>query len=158
MHMRRGFTLVELIVVIGIIIATSVVVLMSLFGRRSDADLIATSQQAATLLREAQSDAVAQEGDVAWGVYFSNATASAPFYALFSGGSYAMTTTVDNYPLPPTVAYQTSTLASGATTSIIFSPITGSASASTTIGFYMPKGSAAFSSTISVASSGEVNY
>jgi prepilin-type N-terminal cleavage/methylation domain-containing protein len=162
--MRKGFTLVELLVVAVIMMIIGATVVVNLFGRRTDADLTAATQQAATLLREAQSDALAQENgatqgssSVAWGVRFSNATATAPFYALFSG-SYSATTTVGYYSLPSTVSYRTSTLASGATLDIIFSPITGAASASTSIGFYMPKESAAFSSTISIASSGEISY
>ena len=90
-------------------------------------------------------------------MHFSNATATAPFYALFTG-SYSASATVGYYPLPSTVAYQTSTLATGATLDVVFSPISGAASTSTSIGFYMPQENVAFSSTISVASSGEVSY
>jgi len=161
--MRKGFTLVELLVVFGIMIAISAIVFANLAGKRSNTDLTATTQQVATLLRQAQSDAVAQENgaaqgsSVSWGVHFSNTTTTQPFYALFTG-SYGATTTVGYYLLPPTVAYRTSTLAAGATLDVIFSPITGAASVSTSIGFYMPEENAAFSSTISVASSGAVSY
>lgn len=161
--MRKGFTLIELMVVFGIMIALGAIVFANLAGRRTDADLTATTQEVATLLRQAQSDAVAQQNgavsgnSVSWGVHFSNATATAPFYALFNG-SYSATTTVGYYALPSTVAYQTSTLAAGASLDVIFSPITGAASTSTSIGFYMPKENTAFSSTISIMSSGEVSY
>jgi len=162
--MRKGFTLIELLVVVGIIIAFSAIVFAVLASRRSTADLTATSEQIATLLRQAQSDSIAQEnsatqgGTISWGVHFSNPTPPAvPFYALFTG-SYGVTTTVGYYTLPSTVAYQTSTLASGATLDVIFSPITGSPSASTTIRLYMPKENTAFSSTISIASSGVIKY
>jgi type II secretory pathway pseudopilin PulG len=161
--MRKGFTLVELILVLGIMIAIGAIVFASLASRRSEADLAATTQQVATLLRQAQSDAVEQQNgavagsSIAWGVHFSNATNTVPFYALFTG-SYSATATVNYYPLPTTLAYQTSTLASGATLDVIFSPITGASSVSTSIGFYMPKQNTAFSSTISIASSGQVSY
>ncbi len=161
--MRKGFTLVELMAVLGIIIALGIVIFAILAGQQSDADLSATTQKVATLLRQAQSDAAAQENgaaqgsSVSWGVRLSNTTNTAPFYALFTG-SYSASATVGYYRLPTTVAYQTSTLALGATLDIIFSPITGTASTSTNIGFYMPRESAAFSSTISIASSGEVSY
>lgn len=161
--MRKGFTLVELVVVFGIMIAVGAIVFATLAGRRTDTDLTSATQQIATLLRQAQSDAVAQENgavagsSVSWGVHFANATATTPFYALFTG-SYAASTTVGYYALPSTVAYRTSTLASGATLDVIFSPITGMPSVSTSIGFYMPKENTAFSSTISIASSGEVSY
>ncbi len=113
--MRKGFTLVELLVVFGIMIALGAVVFANLAARRSNADLTATTQKTVTLLRQAQSDAAFQENnaqanDVAWGVHFANTTATPPFYALFTG-SYMASTTVGYYVLPPTVAYQTSTLA-----------------------------------------------
>ena len=160
--MRKGFTLVELLVVFGIMIALGAVIFANLAARRSNADLTATTQETVTLLRQAQSDAAFQENnaqanDVAWGVHFANTTATPPFYALFTG-SYMASTTVGYYVLPPTVAYQTSTLPAGATLDVVFSPISGLSSVSTSIGFYMPKENTAFSSTISIASSGAISY
>jgi type II secretory pathway pseudopilin PulG len=155
---KKGFTLLELVIVFGILLAISAVTFVSLATRKINTDLTSTTQQIATLLRQAQSDAMNQEGDVPWGVHFSNTTATPPFYALFTT-SYSTTTIVGNpYQLPTTVAYQTSTLGVGSTTDVIFSPISGFASASTSIGLYLPKESAAFSSTISIASSGSVSY
>ena len=160
--MRKGFTLVELILVFGIMIALGAVVFANLAGKQNNTDLTSTTQRVATLLRQAQNDAVVQQNvsgqgsGVSWGVHFSN-TSPSPFYVLFSG-SYSVSSTVGYYTLPPTVAYRTSTLASGATLDVIFSPITGAASPSTSIGFYMPKENTAFSSTISIASSGAINY
>ncbi len=156
--MRKGFTLLEILLVLVLILVVGVVAFANLGSRRTDADRVATTQQIGVLLRQAQSDAMAQEGDTAWGVHFFNATTTAPFYALFQT-SYGTSTVVGGlYRLPPTVAFTTSTLASGATLDVIFSSITGVASVSTTIGLYMPKESAAFSSTISIASSGSVSF
>lgn len=139
-------------------IAMGAVVFASLSQRKSSADLSATVEQVGSLLRQAQSDAMAQESDAAWGVHFANPTGSTPFYALFRT-SYSTTTIVSGpFHLPGTVAYITSTLASGATLDVIFSSISGLASASTSIGFYMPKQNTAFSSTILIASSGQVTY
>ena len=59
--MRKGFTLIELILVLGIMILVSAILFATLAGRRSDVDLTSTAQQAATLLRQAQSDAIAQK-------------------------------------------------------------------------------------------------
>jgi type II secretory pathway pseudopilin PulG len=161
--MRKGFTLVELLVVLGMMIVLGAVVFANLSGKKNNADLTSTTQEVATLLRQAQSNAAFQENntqanDVAWGVHFANTTGTiTPFYALFTG-SYAASTTVGYYVLPSTVAYQTSTLAGGATLDVIFSPVIGASSVSTSIGFYMPKENTALSSTISIASSGAVNY
>jgi type II secretory pathway pseudopilin PulG len=155
---KKGFTLIELIIVFGIMIAISVVAFASLAGKKTNVDLTSTTQQIATLLRQAQNDAMEQENNVSWGVHFANTTNTPPFYALFTT-SYSTSTIVGNpYQLPTTVAYQTSTLASGATLDVIFSQLSGMSSVSTSIGFYMPKQSSAFSSTISISSSGSISY
>jgi prepilin-type N-terminal cleavage/methylation domain-containing protein len=155
--MKKGFTLIELLVVVALFLILGAVVVVNLAGRRVDTDVVATTKQIATLLRQAQSDSMAQEGGISWGVHFANNTSGRPTYALFKG-SYSTSTIVGQYLLPTSVAYQTSTLASGAALDIIFSQITGAASASTSIGLYMPNENTAFSSTISIASDGEVSY
>jgi type II secretory pathway pseudopilin PulG len=154
---KKGFTLVELLVIVAIVVIIGGVVLVNLSGRRVDTDVITATQQIATLLRQAQSDSMAGEGGAVWGVHFANSTGTPPFYALFRG-SYATGTVTGRYLLPLSVAYRTSTLASGATLDVIFSQASGAASASTSIGLYMPKENTAFSSTISVASTGAVSY
>lgn len=156
--MKKGFTLIELLIIVTLFVLLGVVTFVSLGSRRSEADITAATQQIGSLLRLAQSNAIAQNSDVPWGVYFSNSTNTRPFYALFTT-SYSPANVVGSpYLLPTTVYFVTSTLASGATTSVTFAVISGAASASTTIGLYMPDTSPAFSSTISIASSGSVNY
>jgi len=154
--MRSGFTLIEVLVTVAILLTLGVVVVVSLQGAKNNDDVTGTAREIAALLRQAQSDAMSQEQNASWGVYFSNATNTAPFYALFIN-SYATSTIHGQYRLPSTVRYQSSFLPSGATTSIIFAQITGAASVSTTIGLYL-MANAAFSSTIPVALSGAVAY
>jgi len=155
---KQGFTLIELLVVIALTIAIGAVIFANIAGRKSTTDLTAATQQVVVLLRQAQSDAMGQESDVAWGVHFANPTGTAPFYALFTT-SYSTGTVVGSpYLLPSTVAYTTSTLAAGATLDVIFSLISGVSSVSTSIGLYMPEQNAAYSSTISITPSGEVSY
>jgi type II secretory pathway pseudopilin PulG len=155
---KKGFTLIELIATFGILIVIGAVVFANLGTRKSNTDLVATDQQIGSLLRQAQVDAMEQESDVAWGVHFANTSGAPPFYALFQT-SYSTATVVGGlYTLPPTVAFTTSTIASGATLDVIFSSVSGVSSVSTSIGLYMPKQSTAFSSTISIASSGTVSY
>ncbi len=153
---RRAFTLIELIIVIGLMVAISLFVFPALFGRRNTADMQNTAQQIASLLRQAQNDSVSGKQGVSWGVHFENGTSTAPFYALFSS-AYGATSTVAHYALPPTVGYVTSTLAAGSSLDIIFSQVSGNASASTSVGLYLLSQPSA-QSIISIASSGAVSY
>jgi prepilin-type N-terminal cleavage/methylation domain-containing protein len=154
--MRRGYTLIELLVVIAII---AIIVIARYFVAGSQAnldDLKDTAKQMEALLRQAQSNSMAQSQEVSWGVHFANATNTTPFYSLFES-SYATGTVMGTYTLPSTVSYTTSTLGVGSSTDITFSQISGIASASKTIGLYLTR-QPSQSSTISVASSGEVSY
>jgi len=156
--MKKGFTLIELVVVMGILLVIGAVVVVSLAGRRTDTDIVAVTVEIATTLRQAQADSIAVEGGQPWGVRFANSATGTPSYALFTGASYASGTVKGYYRLPNTVAYVTSTLASGATLDVIFSPVTGASSVSTSVKFYMPAESTAYSSTISISPAGVVSY
>lgn len=153
---REGTTLVELLVVIGLIAAFALVALFNLFGRKGQTDLDNTAQSIAALLREAQSRSMVQASSTGWGVHFENSTSTAPFYSLFAS-SYGTSTALGYYRLPGAVAYVTSTLASGASLEITFAQLTGFASASASVGIYLANNPGS-SSTITVASSGAVSY
>lgn len=158
--MRRAFTLIELLVTMAILIVLSVVTTFSLSGGRNSNDVTDTAKQVATLLREAQSNSMADQNGASWGVYFSNATSSGfgsgPFYALFAGTAYSTSTLQGGqYRLPQAVGYANAFLPSGATTSITFAIVSGVASASTSIQLYSIA-EPALSSTITVASSGAI--
>jgi prepilin-type N-terminal cleavage/methylation domain-containing protein len=149
-----GFTLIELMITMTIIAIMGIATFITLQGQKNSNDVTDTTKQVASLLREAQSDSMAQEQGATWGVYFSNAT-SGPFYSLFINSYSTSTTQGGQYRLPATVGWKSSFLASGATTTIMFSQISGAASASTTVGISLFAQSS-FSSTITVASSGAV--
>jgi type II secretory pathway pseudopilin PulG len=134
---RKGFTLIELLVTTAIIIGIGVIALVGLSGRKGSNDLLTTGAKITTLLRQAQSDSVAQEGGNQWGVYFSNATNTAPFYALYSSSTYSTSTTVAAYPLPPSVGYLASVIPSGSSTSVSFSQISGADATSQNIVLYL---------------------
>lgn len=112
---RKGFTLFEIAIAVGVMVVIAVVSLVSLSGTKSNGDLTGTSQQATALLREAQSRSVSQTNGKVWGVHFDNVTA--PFYALFSG-AYSAASTLGKYPLPADVSYVTSTVPSGSSVEI----------------------------------------
>ena len=150
-----GFTLIELLIVIALIAIIGLVLFLMLGGRRNEGDLTSTALQIAATLREAQSRSVAEDQNAAWGVHFSNATATAPYYALFSS-AYAQSTTAGYYRLPASVAFASSTLAVGSSVDILFSGLSGIASVSTSIGV-VSISQPSLSSTVKVANSGAVS-
>lgn len=158
--MRRrkdsGTTIIELVLVIGLIGILATIFLVNLQGRKGKTELTTTTQQITALLREAQSRSVAQSSSTSWGVHFENSTTTIPFYALF-GGTYSASSRIGYYRLPATVNYSTSSLASGANREITFTQITGTASASSSITIFSTT-DLSQSSTISVASSGAVSF
>jgi len=133
--MKRGFTLIEILLTLGIIAVIAAVTTLSLSGRRNTTLLTDTSQQIGTLLRQAQSDSMTQSKGATWGVHLDNTTATTPWYSLFytSNSSYASSTEAGHYALPAGICYATSSVGSGSTVNIIFSSVSGLPSATATI-------------------------
>lgn len=132
---RKGFTLIEIGIVVTIIAIMGVVAAIALTSRKNTNDLASTTTAVTALLHEAESRSVTQVQGTSWGIHFSNTTSTAPFYAIFYS-YYSPTTTVGYYRLPSDVAYVPGTVPIGGTLDVIFSQISGMSSASTTIGFY----------------------
>lgn len=155
---KRGFTLIEVTIVVAVMIVMGVYVALSLSGRKREFDVRTTAQQIVTTLRFAQSKAVLQSSNTAWGVHFDNTVTSSPFYVLYSSSTYSQSVESDNrYALPKGVLFDTSTVPSGGSKNVYFNLMTGAASASTSVRIYLDIASST-SSTISVASSGVVSY
>ena len=133
--MKKGFTLIEIMITLVIIVAVGLVATLSLQGGKNAADLTDATKQIATLLREAQSDSMAQSQGALWGVHFDNTTSSQAFYSLFyTQSSYASSTqSGGRYLLPSDLCYATSSVAVGSSTDIIFSSLSGAPSAPATI-------------------------
>lgn len=153
---RQGTTLIEIVLVVGLIAALGTVVLLNLVGRKGVSELDATAKQIAAILREAQSRSVSQSDGAGWGVHFENSTSTAPFYALFRS-AYSAQNRRGYYRLPSTVAYATTSIVLGGVREISFTQITGTANASTSVQVFLLSDSAV-SSTIYVASSGAVRF
>jgi prepilin-type N-terminal cleavage/methylation domain-containing protein len=153
---RAGFSLIELLTVMGIIVILGGVVLVSLTRRRNTVELNTTTQKVASLLREAQSRSVNQASSSAWGVHFDNTVATQGFYALFSG-TYSTSSRDTDYGLPTSLHLATSSVAVGSSAEVTFAQISGLATGSTTIGLYMVN-TPVNSTTITISSSGAVSY
>ena len=87
-YKSRGFTLVETMVVIGIMLVLALLVLPIIGNLQSEVGFDNNAQEVISVLRLARSKTLSSEGAAQWGVYF--ATSSLPHrYILFKGENYA---------------------------------------------------------------------
>lgn len=159
--MKNGFTLIELIISMGLLIIIAAVGAVNLIGYRSRLDLDNASQEIIAVLREAQNRSLSQEATSIqgsggrWGVYFENPATSTDFYDLFWGATYATGTIVSRATLPSSIQFDTP--ATGSSSTVVFSPVTGLLNASTTIKISAIS-NAAVSSTITINTNGQIQY
>ena len=154
--MKQGFTLIEALVVLAVVAVIAVITFGGFLGGAHQADVSSTAQQIVASAREAQSNSASQFKGMTWGIHFENATNTAPFYAVFTGNSYAAGTVESTYRLPADVAFVSSTLAPGTKIDVTFNPVSGIPSASTTIRIYAIA-TPSISSTIYIAGVGEIS-
>lgn len=155
-ELRKGTTLPELLIVIGIIAAIALTGTLLLFSRRTTVNLENVTTEATALLREAQSKSVAQEDDGTWGVRFENSTTSVPFFVLFKQ-PYSTSSRTTFRALPSGVGYITSTVPSGGWIEISFDAVSGIRSGSSSVAFYL-ESQASVSTTLTVSTSGAVSH
>jgi prepilin-type N-terminal cleavage/methylation domain-containing protein len=180
---RKGFTLIELLITVIIAVVIAAATFLDYSGKKQSTDLTAVTQEAGTLVREAQSRTMAGDqngttGNGFWGVQFSNSTNTLPFYALFyatSTAGVASGTVTGHYSLPSTIAYTTSSIATGGTVYVYYSsgltPGISPGAHEACTGFSCPSGTSTImvglytlnqipllSSTISIVPSGGVSY
>lgn len=183
---RSGFTLAEMLVVVGIVMVLGVILMLSSPGEPASVGAVSVTQQIATLLREAQSrtltgDLNGQTASGFWGVEIMNATNTSPFYSLFFATSTAnvASSSVTNVNgrnlLPPMVAFATSSVPAGGTLYVYYSSgtfppgqaigaygvctgFTCPATTTITLSLYEFRSSPPVSTTITIAPTGEVSY
>lgn len=152
--MRRGVSMIELILVIGLVMIISSVSLINLVRRKSTAETSAVVANMAALLREAQSRSMSQASSTTWGVHFENGTSS--FYAIFPG-TYSTSSRESVYGLPTGIQFVTSTVAANSYIEIVFAQLSGAASGSSSVAVARATSPLA-SSTITVNQSGAIAY
>ena len=154
---RRGTTVIELAIAVGIAVLIGVTVVLSLSGWRNRAGLDSATKQIAVLLREAQSRSMTRASGVAWGVHFDNTVSSTPFYALFSV-SYSTSTEQKRTLLPSGVRFPETSVPAGTSLDIMFTELTGLPSTSTTIMLELGGSGGAGSASISRSASGLIFF
>ena len=128
MKHTSGFTLIEIFISLTIIIGIGASLLF-LLGNKKTGALQSNAEIIAARLSEVQSRAIAGVSGSSWGMHFNNVTSTSPFYDVFEGSSYSTTT----YQYQPTNEIEFQTPASGTSTDIAFTRLTGRIGATSTI-------------------------
>jgi len=133
-----GFTLIELIIVIGVMAILLAVIGTNYSGVRSRTSFENQMEEISADLMWTMSRSASQENSAQWGVHFTNSSgAGGDFYEIFYGDSYPGTIS-NRVDLHGSVAF--SNPAPGAFEEIIFSKATGSPTASSTLELYSLNG------------------
>lgn len=127
--MRGGYTLIELLIVLGIGVILGTVGFINYTGYGSERRLEGVVDGIAATLRHTQSRSVAQEDGKQWGVHFENPSSGADFYQIFSGDTWAAGTREVRRPLGRPVVFVAPT--TGNSIDVIFTKRTGTTTAAT---------------------------
>lgn len=150
-----GFTLIELIITVGMLVVIGSITMFNLFGFFQRKNLDSDALTIAYTLRAAHDKSVSQEDSSQWGVHFDNVSGQ-NFYTLFEGAAYVSSTPSNMKKiLSPGVVF--SSPAAATSTDFVFSKLYGLPAASGTV-IIMLEGNAPSSRTISVSSNGMVGY
>ncbi len=104
--MNKGFTLIEIVLVVGIMAILSSLILMFSYGIKIRKDLDASVISLAAVIREAQQKSITQEDMKKWGVYLqSNTNTQKRSYALIKDSKINIITP---YQLPSALEFDTS--------------------------------------------------
>ena len=128
LHSREksaGFTLIEIILVVALIMVISTVSFVSLSGFRTRKDVELAVNEVSVALRETRQRSVTQEDGKRWGVRFTNST-STDTYKIFTGASYSTSTVVATHGFNRRV--ELSEPSEGYTYDFLFAPVSGKVS------------------------------
>jgi len=82
----HGFTLVELLVVLAILVIVAALAIPFVYSWQTSSDLYTDADTLTQILRRARHQAVTGQNQKAWGVYFDSANHQ---FILFAGGSFS---------------------------------------------------------------------
>ncbi|MDP1719099.1 MAG: prepilin-type N-terminal cleavage/methylation domain-containing protein [bacterium] len=102
----NGFTLIEILVVLGITVILATGGFLSLSGLRRHQSLRLSAEGMVAFLQDAQQRSVSQEGGLGWGVHFENSATDRGYYLRFSGSDYSVSADkVDRVALPSGIEF-----------------------------------------------------
>ncbi len=119
----RGFTLIEVLTIVGITAIVGAIGALTLPGFRAQNTLDLAAQELKADLRDAQQRSISQDQGRQWGVHIDAPNGANDFYKVFSGSSYAGGTVSKTLYLSPILQFLSP--AQGAADDIIFDKVTG---------------------------------
>jgi type II secretory pathway pseudopilin PulG len=121
----KSFTLIEILIVIGILIILITIFFPTFRSFRTESNLNNSVEQIINTLRLVQGKTLASDGASQWGIYFSTSTIPHQ-YTLFQGADYAsrIASSDEIYNLPESVEIYDINLAAGA--EVVFDRLIGS--------------------------------
>jgi len=150
----KAFTLVELLIVLGITAILSIVGFGFYANQQKTKILESTAQEIANYLRYAQQKSVSQEQGFQWGVHFDNPTSGQDSYALYTGTTYS--SPIETKYLPTGIIFTTP--ATGNSVNVSFNKLTGTNYSGTSQSLVIQSTSSSATKTISVSSQGLITY
>lgn len=146
---RGGFTLLEVVIVVAILALIGATALVSFSNSRRVRDLTTSGGNVLSVLRLAQSKALASEDNSQWGVKLETGQ-----FILFRGTSFASATSTKSYSLPIAIEIANINL-SGGGQEVVFKKLTGTTDQSGTFDVRI-SGSSANTFSITIDGSGKV--
>ena len=151
---RAAFSLLELILVMGIFVVLLGVGGIFSFGTKSSFEVEEESRKIVSVLRNTQSRAMAREQGSSWGVHFDNTSATSSRYEVFWGSTYANATRTDHAYFPPGIHYSSPQF--GTATDVIFLERYGRLSSGVSSTIVLTASSTGFQKTVTVSANGGI--
>lgn len=145
-----AFTLMELLIVIGITIVLAGIGISSYVGQQRAKLLESTTQEIVGYLRYAQQKSIAQEQGEQWGIHFENPASGNDFYALYTGTTYS--SSIETRYLPSGIIFTTP--ATENSVNVSFNKLTGTNYSGTSQSLVIQLTTSSATTTISVSSQG----
>lgn len=123
-HLRQGYTLIELVIILGIAAVIGTISVMYLpAGFRLESDLDAAALALKVHLFDAQQKSISQSQGGKWGIRLDAVTAGSNFYKIFHGDSYSAGTVEETVILPDSIVFLSPV--QGNVDDVIFEKVTG---------------------------------
>ncbi len=125
--MQKGFTLIELLISIAIVTFVAAAGLASFTSSRNVRELTTSGQNVLSILRLAQSRALAGSDNSSWGVHFTSSQ-----YILYRGPTYAGSGSTEPFTLPSSIEIANIALVGGGA-DVLFNRLDGKTNQSGTL-------------------------